>query len=228
MWLLLVGVGSAYADPFNVWPERTPVGAMGLNAYIGVQPGYASAYAFLGVGEGLDLIGGYSAGIEVGEAYVGPADLYVRAFPLPTAEVAVVVHGQYTSPDDWYIGPELHAMTRPAEWLGLWLDVGWRGRERADRGYVWAGVELAASRPFVALEVDHEIRLFGPGTTTLVPSVGVWLGAEYRTGVSTGVMLDVDGGSPGYGAWLWRSLDVVRGRRSELGEYRVDEGCVER
>jgi len=230
MWLLLVGLLDAHADPFNAWPGRTPKATIALNPYVGIGPAFASAYLFWGAADRLDVIAGYAVGIDEGAAYAGPADLYLRAFPFDTAEIALVLHGQYGSPDDWFVGPELHATTRPTRWLGLWLDVGWRGRERVDPGYLWAGFEITASRPFIAFEADFELAMDGTVTTTFVPSIGVWLGSELQNGLSVGAFMEPTSAVPtGVGAWYWHSIDLSRGRRvpPEPGQYHVDEGCEE-
>lgn len=226
MWLWLVAL-DAHADPFNAWPERTPRGTVAFNPYVGVGPTFAALYGFWGAADGMDLVLGYAGGFEEGAGYLGPVDGYVRAFPFPGAEVALVVHGQFTSPDDWFVGPELHAMTRPVDWFGLWLDVGWRGQERDTPGYLWAGVELAAARPFLAFEADFELAMDGAITTTLVPSIGIWLGPEYATGLSVGSYVPVEPDLPiGVAAWLWTSVDLSR-RPKIPGQYRVGDGCLE-
>ncbi|MEM6931121.1 MAG: hypothetical protein AAF602_29580, partial [Myxococcota bacterium] len=229
MWLCLLTLLDARADPFFVWPERTPRGTVAFNPYVVVRPEFASAYAFVGAAEGLDVILGATGGLDAGAAYFGPLDGFVRAFPFPDAQVALVVHAQYTSPEDWFIGPELHTMTRPVDWLGLWADVGYRGRDRANPAFLWAGFELAASRPFLAFESDFELASDGSVSTTLIPSAGIWLGEAYATGVSVGVLFATEQGvPPGLGAWVWRSVDLGRrGRRidgEQPGKYHVNEG----
>ncbi|MEN0063821.1 MAG: hypothetical protein AAGA48_16840 [Myxococcota bacterium] len=233
MWIWLVAIDVSVADPFNTWPERTPPGDVAFNPYVGVGPAFASTFLFVGMGDAIDFIGGYSAGIEGGEGFLGPADAYIRVFPWPNAEIALVAHGQYTDAENWFIGPEIHAMTRPTDWFGLWLDAGWRGRDAGlDPGFLWVGTELAAERPFLAFEADFEFALDGTTTTTLIPSVGVWLGAEGATGLSAGVFVPIGEDAPlGVGAWLWRSVSLKRNRTQDPIEelpprpYYVEEGC---
>ncbi len=224
-WLFLLAPLDARADPFNVWPERTPRGSIGLNPYVTVGPSSASGFVFVGAADNLDLIFAATAGLEAGEPLVGPMEVYVRAFPFPEAEVALVAHVSYTSPDDWFVGPELHAMKRPVDWFGVWLDVGWRGREQPSPGYLWTGFELTGKRPFVAFEADFELVAEGGVATTLIPSVGLWLGPEAGTGVSVGALLSPDPDvPPGLGVWLWQNLWFRRPVEPQA-PYHVEEGC---
>lgn len=212
VWLWIWLTTTASSDPLNVWPERTGARTVAFNPYFGVGPTFGSLYVFWGPSQGLDLIGGVTAGLEEGVGVAGPYELYVRAFPFPDAEVALVAHAAYVDADTWYLGPELHAMTRPTDWLGLWLNAGWRGRN-VDPGYTWLGVEVTGNVPFVAFEVDFEFLADGSVETLLAPSVGVNLGPEGNTGASVGVVVPIDGSPPGVSGWFWRSFRFRAKRR---------------
>ncbi len=203
--------GVAVADPFFVWGERTPVGAVSLNPYVLAYPGTtgsATMYGFAGVSPSLDIIVGGGAELD-GTVSSAPIEAMLRLFPIDQ-ELALAVHLQSSTDGTTVVGPEVHLTSWLSDALGLWVNAGARfdPSSRDATGFVWTGVEVAADVPFVAVELDLEVDERGAMSGSWVPSVGVWLGPQGATGLSAGILLPVTREPVGAGVWLWRTFDL--------------------
>lgn len=221
----LVGlVAPAQATPFNAFGYRMDPGTVALNPYLGAdlqgapfagQP-WGSLYAFAGLTRWLDVGGGINTAWVDGALVVESWEAIPRWFPSPDLELALAAHLISEPGGVTTLGPEVHLAGYPTEAIGVWANVGARyelGAPATPQMFAWLAAELTGDVPFFAFEVDLE-GVDGGVEATLIPSVGVWLGAQQETGVSVGWLLPLDRSEVGVGMWLWRSVDLRgQGRR---------------
>ena len=117
------------------------------------------------------------------------------------------------------VGPEVHLSGYVTDHLGLWVNAGAQIGGGGDlEAFTWIGAEVASDVPFVALEVDLGLDAGGPWAT-LVPSVGVWLGAEGNTEVSVAwLALPSTARDRGWGSALYRPVALSKRARTRAGE----------
>ena len=227
---LMAHSAPARADPFNTYGVRTAPGVLGFNGYAGGGAGdgpWGALYVFTGVAPWMDVVVAGSAFVDGGQLFPGEVELLPRIFPSPDVELALAGHLFVEGGRATAFGPELHLMGYATPALGLWINSGVHYDLTARNGpnaspadpafFTWLGMEVTDGRAFVALEVDLESIDTANASTTVIPSVGRWVGREGGTGLSVGCWVPLDGSnSIGVGAWFWREVDLGLGARRRI------------
>ncbi|MBX2799227.1 MAG: hypothetical protein KTR31_16250 [Myxococcales bacterium] len=209
---------TASADPFNTWGARVEPGVVGFNPYAGADGGepWGSLYFMAGIAPSLDVVVGTTAVLDGQRVVPESLEIMPRLFVSRDVELALAAHLFLESGSAPLLGPEMHLSGYVTPAVGLWANAGAQyaiGAPDEDPTlFAWLGVEVTDDVPFVALEVDLDST--GPElSTTVIPSIGLWLGRDQGTGVSVGWLVDVATGGVGIGAWMWREVDLRSRKR---------------
>lgn len=208
----------ALASPLNPFTTATSSGTFLLNPYVYVYAdGSVSplVYVSTGLGSHADVYVGAGGGF--GPDGFGGAGIEVMPRYFFNPDIAVAAHVLYSvgSPEVT-IAPEVHAMHSWGN-MAFTANVGWRptfGGEGFDKGSVVAIVApevFFSDRVSAYLEIDPTIPVadLAAASLTLVPGIGLTLGAESNHFVSVGVQVPAfpEISAPSVGMWYAVAFD---------------------